>query len=96
MLSTMNVVPGAGVDFTHLAEILAVVAVVYIFASIFAWGQAYIMAGVTQRTVYRLRQRVDQKLGRLPLPTSTASRVATSCRASPTTSTTSASRCSRA
>ena len=25
------------------------------------------MAGVTQRTVYRLRQRVDQKLGRLPL-----------------------------
>jgi ATP-binding cassette subfamily B protein len=25
------------------------------------------MAGVTQRTVYRLRQRVDEKLGRLPL-----------------------------
>ena len=25
------------------------------------------MAGVTQRTVYRLRERVDQKLGRLPL-----------------------------
>ena len=25
------------------------------------------MAGVTQRTVYRLRRRVDEKLGRLPL-----------------------------
>ena len=33
----------------------------------FAWGQSYIMAGVTQRTVYRLRRRVDEKLGRLPL-----------------------------
>ena len=33
----------------------------------FLWGQGYIMAGVTQRTVYRLRQRVDEKLGRLPL-----------------------------
>ena len=33
----------------------------------FSWGQSYIMAGVTQRTVYRLRRRVDEKLGRLPL-----------------------------
>ena len=33
----------------------------------FAWAQAYIMAGVTQRTVYRLRTDVDEKLGRLPL-----------------------------
>jgi ATP-binding cassette subfamily B protein len=29
--------------------------------------QAYIMAGVTQRTVYRLRQMTEEKLGRLPL-----------------------------
>ena len=35
--------------------------------SVFSWGQAYIMAGVTQRTVYRLRNDVDHKLGRLPL-----------------------------
>ena len=68
MLSTMtNLVPGAGIDFTALGQALGVVAVIYIFSSVFAWAQAYIMAGVTQRTVYRLRQRVDQKLGRLPL-----------------------------
>ena len=40
---------------------------VYVLSSIFAWMQAYIMAGVTQRTVYRLREDVDDKLGRLPL-----------------------------
>ena len=40
---------------------------VYLLSSVFSWVQAYIMAGVTQRTVYRLRQDVDEKLGRLPL-----------------------------
>ncbi len=62
-----GVVPGQGVDFTALAQILMLAAFVYIVSSVFAWAQSYIMAGVTQRTVYRLRQRVDEKLGRLPL-----------------------------
>jgi ATP-binding cassette, subfamily B, multidrug efflux pump len=59
--------PTPGVDFSALATVLAVVAGVYVFSSIFAWLQAYIMAGVTQRTVYRMRQDVDVKLSRLPL-----------------------------
>ena len=67
MLSSMDVVPGAGIDFGLLAQILALVAIVYLLSSVFSWGQAYLMAGVTQRTVYRLRRRVDEKLGRLPL-----------------------------
>jgi ATP-binding cassette subfamily B protein len=67
MLAGMNVVPGAGVDFTALTSILAIVAAIYVLSSLFGWAQSYIMAGVTQRTVYRLRRRVDQKLGRLPL-----------------------------
>jgi ATP-binding cassette subfamily B multidrug efflux pump len=67
MLASMNVVPGVGIDFGRLAEMLAVVAGIYLLSSVFAWGQAYIMAGVTQRTVYRMRQRVDEKLGVLPL-----------------------------
>jgi ATP-binding cassette subfamily B protein len=68
MLASMtNVVPGQGVDFDALAEILGLAALVYIASSLFAWAQGYIMAGVTQRTVYRLRRRVDEKLGRLPL-----------------------------
>jgi ATP-binding cassette subfamily B multidrug efflux pump len=67
MLEAMNVVPGVGVDFGALGAILAVVAAVYAASAIFAWGQSFLMAGVTQRTVYRLRRRVDEKLGRLPL-----------------------------
>ncbi len=67
MLANMDVVPGQGIDFGLLAQILLVVAAVYVAASVFSWAQAYLMAGVTQRTVYRLRERVDKKLGRLPL-----------------------------
>jgi ATP-binding cassette subfamily B multidrug efflux pump len=67
MLLSMHVTPGVGVDFGALQSILAIVTVVYVLSSVFSWGQSYLMAGITQRTVYRLRQRVDQKLGRLPL-----------------------------
>jgi ATP-binding cassette subfamily B protein len=67
MLQNMNVTPGVGVDFGALASILGLVTGVYVLSSLFSWAQSYIMAGVTQRTVYGLRRRVDEKLGRLPL-----------------------------
>ncbi len=67
MLASMNVVPGQGIDFGALAGILLLMAGLYVASAVFGWAQAYIMAGVTQRTVYRLRRRVDEKLGRLPL-----------------------------
>jgi ATP-binding cassette, subfamily B, multidrug efflux pump len=59
--------PGTGIDFSQLAEWLLIATGVYVASSIFSWGQSYIMAGVTQRTVYHLRERVDRKLGLLPL-----------------------------
>ena len=67
MLAAMTVTPGQGVDFTALAQILALVVVVYVLSSVLSWAQNYIMAGVTQRTMYRLREETDVKLGRLPL-----------------------------
>ncbi len=67
MLASMTVTPGQGVDFTALRNTLLFVAAIYIMSSLFAWGQSYIMAGVTQRTVYRMRRDVDAKLARLPL-----------------------------
>jgi ATP-binding cassette subfamily B protein len=67
MLASMDVTPGVGVDFGALASILVVVTAVYVASSVFSWAQAWLMAGVTQRTVYRMRRQVDEKLGRLPL-----------------------------
>src|SRR5438309_267849 len=65
MLASLHLT--AGIDFGALGGILMVLVGVYVVSSIFGWLQAYIMAGVTQRSVYRLRQEVDRKLGRLPL-----------------------------
>ena len=67
MLSAMDVTPGQGVQFGKLAATLSVVALLYLFSALFGWAQNWLMAGVTQRTIYRMRQEVDEKLGRLPL-----------------------------
>jgi len=67
MLSGMTVVPGQGVDFTALAQILLTLTAIYILSAVFSWAAAYLMAGVSQRTVYGLRRKVDLKMARLPL-----------------------------
>ena len=67
MVAAMDLHPGQGIDFTALAGILFILIGVYVLSSIFSWMQSWIMAGVTQRTVRRLRTDVDEKLGRLPL-----------------------------
>ena len=67
LLASLTVTPGQGIDFTALRNTLLFVAMIYIISSLFAWAQSYIMAGVTQRTVYRMRRDVDAKLSRLPL-----------------------------
>jgi ATP-binding cassette subfamily B multidrug efflux pump len=67
MLSGMHVTIGVGVDFAAVGRILAILAGVYLLSALFQWMSMYIMAGVSQRTVYRLRREVDVKLGTLPL-----------------------------
>jgi ATP-binding cassette subfamily B multidrug efflux pump len=66
LLSGLHLNP-AGIDFGALGGLLGVLVAFYILSSIFGWIQNWIMAGVTQRTVVKLRRDVDEKLGRLPL-----------------------------
>ena len=65
MLPGMTLTPGRR-RLRRARRILLLVGV-YIVSSLFGWMQAYIMAGVTQRTVLRLREDVDASSGRLPL-----------------------------
>ncbi len=67
MISSMTLTPGSGVDFTALAQVLSLVTIIYVLSAALAWAQNYLMAGVTQRTMFRLREEVDHKIGRLPL-----------------------------
>jgi ATP-binding cassette subfamily B protein len=67
LIAGANVVPGHGIDFTMLGQILGLAALVYLLSAALNWLLAYIMAGVAQRTVFGLRQDVEAKMARLPL-----------------------------
>ncbi len=67
MLQSMSLTPGVGVNLSRMGMILAVAVLVYVNGSLFNFLLGYTMAGVTQRTVRRLRGEVEDKLSRLPL-----------------------------
>ena len=67
MISGMSLTPGAGVDLNALGRVLGLAAAVYLLGAAFNFGQGYLLAGVTQRTMYGLRAQIEQKLARLPL-----------------------------
>jgi ATP-binding cassette subfamily B multidrug efflux pump len=67
MLSGMNLRPGQGVDFAAVGKVILIVAAVYLLVALFSWLQGYLVAGITQRTIYRLRSDVGRKIDRLPL-----------------------------
>ena len=67
LVASTNAIPGVGIDFGALGTVLLALTALYLVATFFSWVAWYTMAGVAQRTVYRLRREVDQKLGRLPL-----------------------------
>ncbi len=68
LLSGMqDVVLGQGIDFDALLRILLLVLGLYVGASVFGYLQGLLTTGLIQRTMYRLRQQVEHKLGRLPL-----------------------------
>ncbi|MFG1603905.1 ABC transporter ATP-binding protein [Actinoplanes sp. NPDC049265] len=67
LLSGIDFTPGVGIDFDRLMHILAWVALVYLFASVFAALQGRLVATLVQLVVFRLRQDVSAKLARLPL-----------------------------
>ena len=67
LLQSMNVVPGRGIDFAELRSVLLLTVVVYVIGNVLAALQGFVLNGVVQRTVLRLRADVEAKLHRLPL-----------------------------
>ena len=67
VIAGSGAVPGRGIDFVDLSHVLLLVLCLYVAASFFSWLQGYLLTGVVQRTVQRLRSEVEDKLNRLPL-----------------------------
>ncbi|MFC8683720.1 ABC transporter ATP-binding protein [Brevibacillus porteri] len=54
-------------DFGYIANILLLLIVLYVISALFSYLQQYVMAGVSQKIVYDMREQVNEKLSRLPL-----------------------------
>ena len=67
MLSAMDVVPGAGIDYTRLGQILTVVLALYVGSGLLNWLQGWLLNRITVKVLYRLRAQVEDKVHRLPL-----------------------------
>ncbi|GAA1489325.1 ABC transporter ATP-binding protein [Brachybacterium sacelli] len=58
---------GDGVDFSALGRLLLVVLGMYVIASLFDWLQGRLLNDVVMNIVYRLREKIEAKVNRLPL-----------------------------
>lgn len=60
-------ITGTGIDFGRLHRVLLGVAAIYLASSFLQFLQGYILNGITQRVVFRLRSDVEDKIHSLPL-----------------------------
>ena len=67
IMEKMSGISGAGIDFEYIIRILFLLGGLYLFSSLFAFIQQYIMASVAQNTVFTLREEAEAKVSRLPL-----------------------------
>ncbi len=55
------------INFSKLHNTLFVAMGVYVLSYVLSYGQAFLLAGVVQRTMFTLRSEVEEKIHRLPL-----------------------------
>ncbi|MFP4977700.1 ABC transporter ATP-binding protein [Paenibacillus sp. CN-4] len=67
IVAKMQGVPDAAIDFGYINDILLLLGGLYLFSSLFAYIQQYVMSGVAQNVVYNMREQINGKLERLPL-----------------------------
>ena len=58
---------GTGIDFVYIGNILALLAGLYIAATVFSFIQGWIMTDVSMKITYRFRKEISEKINRLPI-----------------------------
>lgn len=56
-----------GIDFTYIAKVLLFTLGLYICSAVFSFIQGMIMTGITQKTCYRMRKDISEKINRMPM-----------------------------
>ena len=58
---------GSGMDFDKIATILLTALALYVTSALCSLIQGFLMTGVSQKTTYRLRKEISQKINRMPM-----------------------------
>lgn len=56
-----------GINFTKIGQILLVPLLLYVFSSLMAFMQGWIMTSVSQKMTYRFRDEISKKIHRMPM-----------------------------
>jgi ATP-binding cassette, subfamily B, multidrug efflux pump len=67
LLSGVDLVPGQGIDFAAVGNVLLLVLALYGASALLSFLQGYLLNEAVQRTILELRAEVEAKLNRLPL-----------------------------
>ncbi len=59
--------PGAAIDFTYIGRIAITLLILYVISAAFNYIQGYIMAGVSMKLTYTFRQKIAEKVKKVPL-----------------------------
>ena len=54
-------------DFEKIGEILLFTLGLYVISAAFSFIQGYLMSGISQKTTYRLRKEISEKINRMPM-----------------------------
>lgn len=57
----------AGMDFGKIGWILLFTFGLYVASALFSFIQGYIMTGISQKTTYRMRKEISEKINRMPM-----------------------------
>lgn len=64
----VNKVSGTGgMDFKRIGQILLWTLSLYVVSAVFSFIQGYIMTGISQKTTYRFRREISEKINRMPM-----------------------------
>ena len=58
---------GSGMDFRRIGQILLMTLGLYLISALCSFIQGYLMTGVSQKTTYRLRKEISEKINRMPM-----------------------------
>ena len=62
-----SIMGSGGVDFGHIAEIMATLITLYVISATLSYIQGFMMSGITAKLTFRMRNDIGSKIHRLPL-----------------------------